>query len=324
MMSRPGETHVSVLGPEVCDALAPALGDDATPRGVYVDATTGLGGHTAAILQATRPAACVLVDRDTKALALAKTRLADAPCPIHFVHAPFATLTAALAELGLTEVDAILADLGVSSMQLDDASRGFSFRADAPLDMRMDPSTGPTAAEAIAGLDADGLARILREYGDEPDARRIARAIVDEQPTTTSQLAAIVADAMSARQRRQLGTRIHPATRTFMALRIHVNGELEQIDRFLADAPQLLVVGGRLAVISFHSLEDRRVKRAFRRLASPPEIPADLPVRAEDMPKPAFAIPQGYRRGVVPGQTEIATNPRARSARLRVIERCLP
>ena len=324
MMSRPGETHVSVLGPEVCDALAPALGDRERSRGVYVDVTTGLGGHAAAMLATTRPKACVLLDRDEKALSLAKARLADAPCPIHYVHAPFSTLAEALADLGLTEVDAILADLGVSSMQLDDASRGFSFRADAPLDMRMDRTRGPTAAEAIERLDADGLARILREYGEEPDARRIARAIVDGRPQTTAQLAAIVSEAMSARQRRQLGTRIHPATRTFMALRIHVNGELEEIDRFLADAPQLLVVGGRLAVISFHSLEDRRVKQAFRRLASPPHVPADLPVRAEDLPRPAFAIPEGYRRGVVAGAAEIADNPRARSARLRVIERCLP
>jgi 16S rRNA (cytosine1402-N4)-methyltransferase len=325
-MSGAGETHVSVLAPQVRDALVPALGGgpDADPAGVFVDATAGLGGHTRAILDVARPRRCVLFDRDRAALARARARLADAPCPIDFVAAPFSTIAEGLARLGIAEVAAIVADLGVSSMQLDDPARGFSFRADAPLDMRMDPTCGPTAAEAIEALDARALARILREYGEEPDAARIAAAIVAARPKTTGQLAESVVQAMSARQRRALGLRIHPATRTFMALRIHVNGELEEIDRFLDRAPPLLSVGGRLAVISFHSLEDRRVKRAMRELSRPPHVPPHLPVRDRDLPRPKFRIPKGYASGVVPDDAELSSNPRARSARLRVLERCLP
>jgi 16S rRNA (cytosine1402-N4)-methyltransferase len=319
-----GRTHVSVLVPQVCDALSPALNRGAGGRGIYVDATAGLGGHAQAIVAATRPEACVLIDRDPMALQHAAARLADAPCPIHYVHAEFASIAEVLADLRITRVDAILADLGVSSMQLDDGTRGFSFRTDAPLDMRMDPSRGPTAAEAIERLDAAELARILREYGEEPDARRIATAIVTARPRTTGQLADVVTEAMSARQRRQLGRRIHPATRTFMALRIHVNGELEQIDRFLQDAPSRLVVGGRLGVISFHSLEDRRVKQAIRRLSSRPPVPAGLPVREADLPAADFTVPSGWARGATPTEAEISANPRARSARLRVVERCQP
>jgi 16S rRNA (cytosine1402-N4)-methyltransferase len=326
-MSRPGETHVSVLGPQVCDALSPALGLGEGGR-VYVDATTGLGGHALAVIESCHPATCVLMDRDERALALARARLADAPGVLHFVHRPFSAIAEVLAELGAGPdaggVHAILADLGVSSMQLDDGTRGFSFQTEAPLDMRMDRSTGPTAADVIEQLDAEELARILREYGEEPDARRIALAIAEARPRTTTALAHVVATAMSARQRRTIGRRIHPATRTFMALRIHVNAELDEIDRFLERAPSLLAAGGRLAVISFHSLEDRRVKRAFRRLSTPPPFPANLPIREADLPKAAFEVPREYSHGVTADAEEIDHNPRARSARMRVLMRCQP
>jgi 16S rRNA (cytosine1402-N4)-methyltransferase len=335
--------HVTVLAEEVCAALRPVLAPQAganagerapdgacdgvvepsAPR-VLVDATAGLGGHTAAVLATARPTRVVLLDRDAAALERARARLGDAPCPIDFVHAGFAGLGDVLARLGLREVAAIVADLGVSSMQLDEPERGFSFRADGPLDMRMDPSRGTTAAELLAQIDVERLTRILREHGEEPEAGRIAAAIVKARPTTTRGLAEVVTEAISGRARRKLAGRIHPATRTFMALRIEVNDELGQLDRFLADAPSLLVVGGRLAVITFHSLEDRRVKRRFRALGRPPEPPAHLPLLERDLPRPRFRVPHGYAGGVTDGEVEIEANPRARSARLRVLERCAP
>lgn len=314
--------HVTVLAEEVCAALRPAL-DGSGPRAL-VDATTGLGGHTAALLAVTRPTRAILLDRDADALARARVRLHDAPCPIDFVHAGFAGLAEVLERLGIREVAAIVADLGVSSMQLDEPERGFSFRADGPLDMRMDPSRGATAAELLAEIDTGRLTRILREHGEEPEAARIAAAIVKARPTTTRGLADVVTAAISARARRKLAGRIHPATRTFMALRIEVNDELGQLERFLAAAPSLLMVGGRLAVITFHSLEDRRVKRCFRALGRPPEPPAHLPLRERELPRPGFAIPPGYGSGVTPGPAELDVNPRSRSARLRVLERCAP
>jgi len=322
-MVESGLAHISVLADEACEALGPALRGDADSR-ILVDATTGLGGHTAALLATTAPTRAVLVDRDPHALHRAQERLHEPPCPIDFVHASFATLVDSLASLGVREVAAIIADLGVSSMQLDEADRGFSFRGDGPLDMRMDPSQGQTAAELVAEIDVDRLTRILREYGEEPDARRVAAAIVATRPTSTRELAEVVTEALSARQRRKLGVRIHPATRTFMALRIEVNDELRQLDRFLEDAPELLSVGGRLAVITFHSLEDRRVKRRWRALCNPPQPPSHLPLRADELPKPRFVEPRAWARGRVPQPEEIQANPRARSARLRVLERCAP
>lgn len=314
--------HVTVLAEEVCAALRPAL-DGSGPRAL-VDATAGLGGHTAALLAVTRPSRAIVLDRDADALARARVRLRDAACPVDFVHAGFAGLAEVLERLGVREVAAIVADLGVSSMQLDEPERGFSFRADGPLDMRMDPSRGATAAELLAEIDAARLTRILREHGEEPEAPRIAAAIVKARPTTTRGLADVVTAAISARARRKLAGRIHPATRTFMALRIEVNDELGQLDRFLAAAPSLLMVGGRLAVITFHSLEDRRVKRRFRALGRPPEPPAHLPLRERELPRPSFAIPPGYGSGMTPGPAELDVNPRSRSARLRVLERRAP
>ncbi|MEM9453226.1 MAG: 16S rRNA (cytosine(1402)-N(4))-methyltransferase RsmH [Myxococcota bacterium] len=340
-MSESGAAHISVLAQEVCAALVPALpptpgaasvevptaitgaGGAVRPR-VLVDATAGLGGHTAAVLRVTRPDRAILFDRDPEALARARERLAGAPCPVSFVHAGFATIAASLAALGIREVAAIVADLGVSSIQLDQPERGFSFRGDGPLDMRMDPTAGPSAAELLARIDVPRLTRILREYGEEPEARRIAAAVVEARPTTTRGLAQVVTTALDGRARRKRTGRIHPATRTFMALRIEVNDELGQLDRFLADAPSLLMVGGRLAVITFHSLEDRRVKRRWRALSRPVQPPAHLPLRERDLPRPRFIVAPGYAGGVTAGVEETEHNPRARSARLRVLERCAP
>jgi 16S rRNA (cytosine1402-N4)-methyltransferase len=311
-----------VLVREVCDAFEGLLpGTDAAPAGVFVDATCGLGGHTLAVLERFRPAVAIAMDRDAQALQEARLRLQDSVPSVQLLHGRFSTLAVALGELGVTGVAAVVADLGVSSLQLDQAERGFSFRAAAPLDMRMDRDAGETAADFLAHVDADSLGRILREYGEEPDAKRIAAAIVAARPKTTLELANVVSAAMSHRQRRKLGTRLHPATRTFQAIRLHVNAELEELDRFLADAPDLLVAGGRLAVITFHSLEDRRVKQQFRRLCRAEAPPASVPVRAADLPAPSFRIPSGYARGVTPTDREIDANPRARSARLRVLER---
>jgi 16S rRNA (cytosine1402-N4)-methyltransferase len=316
--------HTPVLVREVCDAFEGVLpGSDATPAGVFVDATCGLGGHTLAVLARFRPAAAIAMDRDPAALEEAGLRLADSVPPVQRVRGRFSTLAVVLPELGVSRVTALVADLGVSSLQLDTPARGFSFRAAAPLDMRMDPEEGESAADFLARVDAASLGRILREYGEEPDARRIATAIVQARPRTTKELADVVAASMSHRQRRKLGTRLHPATRTFQAIRIHVNAELEELDRFLADAPSRLTTGGRLAIITFHSLEDRRVKQRFARLCRPVAPPASVPVRAADLPPADFRIPPGYARGVTPTDAEIEANPRARSARLRVIERAL-
>ncbi len=315
-----GEGHISVLAREVCDALEASLPPvGATPAGVYVDATCGAGGHIAAVLERFEPARVIAFDRDETALERARARLADARTPILFVHAPFSALGPTLSEHGVAP-HGILADLGVSSMQLDQGERGFSFRADAPLDMRMDQSGPKTAADLLEDLDVPALTRILREYGEEPDAPRIARAILDAKPKTTGALAQVVTDAMSHKQRRKLGLRIHPATRTFQAIRIHLNDELGELDTLLADAPAALAIGGRLTIITFHSLEDRRVKRAFRRLSSPADTLPGLPVPESERQAP-FAIPKPFSKGATAAQDEIDANPRARSARLRVLER---
>ncbi len=308
---------------EVCRALVPALASSSPDGGTFVDATCGLAGHLAAVVAQAHPTRVFAFDRDADARAIAKERIATLGADVTQIDAPFSTLAARLAEAGVEHVTAILADLGVSSLQLDRGERGFSWRVDAPLDMRMDPSSGRSAADVLATIDAGTLARILRELGEEPDADRIAKAIVAARPTTTHALAEIVAAAMSAPQRRKLGLRIHPATRTFQALRLHVNDELGELDRLLADAPPLLEVGGRLAIISFHSLEDRRVKQAFARLATPPAVPAHVPLRADELPRAKFALPAEFAKGVVAGADELADNPRARSARLRVLERTL-
>jgi 16S rRNA (cytosine1402-N4)-methyltransferase len=274
--------------------------------GVYVDCTIGLGGHTAALLAA--GAGRVLgLDRDEAALDAARARLGESG-RVDLVHADYRELPRVLREHGLDAVDGALADLGVSSMQLDDPGRGFSFRMDGPLDMRMDRSRGVPVSELIRQSDEATLADVIFQFGEERHARRVARAIVrarDRQPLTrTTELASVVRSAAGGRG----WQRIDPATRTFQALRIWVNRELDGLDAFLIAAAAALRVGGRLAVIAFHSLEDRVVKQTFRALSAP----------VEQAPASVRLI---TRKPIVPGDTEISRNPRARSARLRGLER---
>ena len=291
--------HAPVLVAEVISHLAPARG------GLFVDCTLGAGGHTRALLDA--GATRVLgFDRDRTALALAAETLQDRLDRVEMVHADYRSLGTALDSRGIASVDGgILADLGVSSMQLDDAERGFSFRADAPLDMRMDRDSGLSAAALLQTVDEAALADIIYEFGEERFSRRIARGIVRAREAgpieTTSQLAAIVRRAVPTRG----WQRIDPATRTFQALRIWVNRELEGLDAFIRLAVDRLAAGARLAIIAFHSLEDRIVKHTFRALAQAPD--------------PLVALIT--RRPIEASEDEIARNPRARSAKLRVAER---
>lgn len=282
------------------------------------------------LLERFRPARHLVVDRDRDALAYATPKLSalaqHTGTNIHFHHGPFSELPEVLRQLAQQESDwarpeVIFADIGVSSHQLDHGARGFSFRQDAPLDMRMDTSQGETAAQLIARCNEQELTNILRDLGQEPDAYRIAKAIAAQQPTTTAQLAEQVTQAMSAVGRRKLGKRVHPATRTFQALRIAVNRELDELSALLEHGPELLAVGGRLGIITFHSLEDRAVKRRFRDLCRVAMPPSDLPIPDKDLPKPRFSLPPTYGRGVDAQDAELSANPRARSARLRVLLR---
>lgn len=283
--------------------------------GTYVDATFGRGGHARAILARLDAAGRLLAfDRDPEAVAAAVAAFGDDP-RFEVRRGSFAMLERTARELGLTgRIDGVLADLGVSSPQLDDAARGFSFSADGPLDMRMDPDTGIPASEWLAGVSEPELARVLRDYGEERFARRIARAVVERcgqaRLTRTAELAEIVARAVPKREPGK-----HPATRTFQAVRIAVNGELDEIAAFLPQCAPVLTVGGRLCVISFHSLEDRMVKRFLRGPAAP-DGPRGLP------PPPAAGPrlrPVG--RAIRAADDEVRANPRARSAVLRVGER---
>jgi 16S rRNA (cytosine1402-N4)-methyltransferase len=272
------------------------------PDGVYVDGTVGLGGHAAALLEA--GAGRVLgIDRDERALEIARERLAGFGARVELVHADYRQLPGVLAGRGLGAVQGVLVDLGVSSLQLDDASRGFSFRQAGPLDMRMDQSRGESLAEKLATVSEAELADVIYEFGEERKSRRVARSIVEARDrgalTTSTDLASVVRRAAGGGE----WQRVDPATRTFQALRIWVNGELEGLETFVETAVGALVPAGRLAVIAFHSLEDRIVKRTSRRLA------ADGVVRLVT------------RRPIVPGDEEVARNPRARSARLRAMEK---
>ncbi len=304
------QPHQPVMLAEVLEALAPA-GD-----GLYVDGTVGAGGHAAAILEAGGSGTRLLgLDRDPAALELAGRRLAGFGQRVRLRQATFDQVGRELEQWGEDAAEGILLDLGVSSMQLDNPGRGFSFRSDAPLDMRMG-GQGPSAARLLAELDQDELARLFSRLGQEPQARRIARALVrarEQEPiTTTGRLARLVEQALpAARLRRR---RLHPATRVFMALRMAVNDELGQLERFLEQAPRWLRPGGRLVVISYHSLEDRRVKRALRAWARPCTCPPGLPVCACGK-RPLFTLPRPEL--LRPGAGEVESNPRARSARLR-------
>ena len=290
-------SHEPVMATQVVELLAPGRG------GLFVDCTVGLGGHSRALLEAgaTRVLA---IDRDPAALAVARDVLAGFRDRVELVHADYRELDRVLDDRGIARVAGALADLGVSSMQLDTEGRGFSFRRDEPLDMRMDQSRGSTAAALLQSADEEDIADAVFRFGEERYSRRVARAIVNarrESPiVTTGRLASIVRRAVPHRGFQ----RIDPATRTFQALRIWVNRELDGLDDFLTSATARLLAGARLAVITFHSLEDRIVKHAFRAIEKSGE---------------AWRVVT--RRPLIPGDQEVARNPRARSAKLRAIER---
>lgn len=289
-------THAPVLPLEIVRLLAPRAG------GVYVDCTVGLGGHAAALLEA-GAGRVIGLDRDPEALARTRARLGDGGGRLELVHADYRQLRRVLGDRGVTGVDGAMADLGVSSMQLDEAARGFGFRATGPLDMRMDQSQGATLAQRLAAVDAATLADVIWRHGEERHSRRVARAVLAARDagtlTDTAALAAVIRRAVGARG----WQRIDPATRTFQALRIWVNDELDGLDRFLGEAVDVLVPRGRLAVIAFHSLEDRVVKHTFRRLA------AD------------GVVTLLTRRPLTPDDAELQRNVRSRSARLRAVEK---
>ena len=293
--------HAPVMPAEVLAELAPRA------DGLYVDCTVGLGGHTELLLEA-GAGRVIGLDRDITALAHARTRLATYAARVELVHADYRTLPHVLAERQITGIDGALADLGVSSMQLDDAERGFSFRHDGPLDMRMNASAGDTLADRLASVDEGTLADVIYQFGEERHARRIARAIVsarDRQPLSrTTELASVVRRAAGG------GTwqRLDPATRTFQALRIWINGELDGLDAFLRSTVATLDTGGRLVVISFHSLEDRIAKHTFKAIARPED--GSAPLGRVLTPKP-----------LEPTDAERDENPRSRSAKLRAMER---
>jgi 16S rRNA (cytosine1402-N4)-methyltransferase len=307
-------SHLSVLPDEVLALLEPVSG------GIYLDGTLGGGGHARLILEASAPdGRLVGLDRDPSALRKAAEVLAPFGDRVVLRHRNFSDAAEVLGELGINGLDGMLLDLGVSSHQLDEASRGFSFRGEAPLDMRMDPTSGPTAADVVNAAAAEELTRIFREYGEERWAGRIARRIVQvrqQQPlTTTRQLAELVRDTVPGGK---APARIHPATRVFQALRIHVNQELEHVSRGIASAIDLLNPGGRLVVISFHSLEDRIVKRFFLEEAKGCICPPRLPVCVCNH-RPRLELLT--RRGVRAAEAEVEANPRARSAVLRAVRR---
>lgn len=309
-----GFQHLSVMPEEVLQYLQPQADQ------LYLDGTVGAGGHSRLILEASVPSGRVIgLDRDPQALAKATEVLAGFGGRVRLRHANFSTATQVLAELGEPALDGLLLDLGVSSYQLDAPQRGFSFRSEAPLDMRMDQTTGVTAAEVLNSCDAAELTRIFREYGEERYAGRIARKIERERRQapleTTRQLAELVRGAVPGGF---VPGRIHPATRVFQALRIHVNQELDHVAKGLEQGLELLQVGGRMVIISFHSLEDRLVKQFFaaqaRSCICPPRLPlcnCGHQARVEVL----------TRKGVRAGEAEVNANPRARSAVLRAIRR---
>ncbi len=309
----PGTDHTPVLLRETLELL------NCAPGGRYVDATLGLGGHAEAILERIQPDGFLLgLDRDEESLAIARARLTRHAGMFRLLHENFKNLPLVLNNTGITPVDGILADLGISSFQLLSPERGFSFQSDAMLDMRMDKSQRLTAADLVNSLAEAQLARIIHEYGEERYARRIAKAIAAARTqgpvTRCSQLAELVRRAIPARGM----PATHPATRTFQALRIAVNQELDGLDEFITGSVSFLRPGGRFVVISFHSLEDRIVKRAFRALAG--QCVCDRPPDLCRCPRQRVARLITHRV-IRPGETEVELNPRSRSARLRCVER---
>ena len=310
MTQNSNNPHITVLLNEAVDALA------IRPEGIYIDATFGRGGHSRAILAKLGAQGRLFAfDRDPTAIASATDLQADSRFSL--IHASFAEMQAAMQARGISAVDGVLFDLGVSSPQLDEGERGFSFRFNAPLDMRMDTSQGETAAEWLASADLHDITRVFREYGEERFAYQIAKKIVAMRSTTpithTAQLANLIAETVRTREAGQ-----HPATRSFQGIRIHINQELAQIDHALPQALSLLPPQGRLVVISFHSLEDRRVKQFMRAGAKPDNLPKNLPLRADQLPPPALRI---VGKAQAPSAVEVTQNPRARSAIMRVAEK---
>jgi 16S rRNA (cytosine1402-N4)-methyltransferase len=307
--------HVPVFLDRCLALLAPAL--DGRPA-VVVDATLGLGGHAEALLQAHPALTLVGLDRDQEALRRSRERLGRYADRIHLVHAVYDRMPQVLDQLGFDGVDGVLFDLGVSSMQLDVAERGFAYAQDAPLDMRMDTSTGITAGEVVNQYSITDLARVLREYGEERFALRIAKAIERARKlaplNSTAALAELVRDAIPAATRRQGG---HPAKRTFQALRVEVNGELEVLRSAVPSALGVLRVGGRMVAMSYQSLEDRIVKQSIAALATD-TTPEGLPVQLEEYRPYLRLLTRGAEKA---SEAEILANPRAASVRLRAVER---
>ncbi len=301
--------HVPVLFNEVIDILDPISG------GLYVDGTVGAGGHSRGILERSSPDGRLIgFDRDPGALALAAENLSEFSGRVELIQSSYHELLSHLNNRNWQSVDGILVDLGLSSMQLDQPDRGFSFRFDAPLDMRFDPNQTLKAADLVNELDREALTELIADYGEEKFARRIASAIIGRRPIrTTLELAAVIENAVPGPR-----TRIHPATRTFQALRIAVNQELEILEEFLPQALKILKTGGRLVVISFHSLEDRIVKEFFRRESKNCICPPEIPVCVCDH---QAAVKELTRRPIRPEEHEVEGNPRARSAKLRAAEK---
>ena len=312
---RAEDRHIPVLRDRILDLLEPALTE---PGSVYVDGTLGMGGHAQAVLERCPNARVVGIDRDQEALALAGERLAAWGDRVTLVHAVYDEVATVVADLGIDGVQAALFDLGVSSLQLDEADRGFAYSQDAPLDMRMDQSQGLTAADVLNTYDAADLERILREYGEERFARKIAAAVVRERAfepfTTSGRLVELLKKVVPAASQKSGG---HPGKRTFQALRIEVNAELSAWATALPAAVETLAVGGRVAVLSYHSLEDRITKRVFAagaRSSAPEGLPVELPEH-----RPYLRL---LTRGAEePSAAEKAANPRSASARLRVAEK---
>jgi 16S rRNA (cytosine1402-N4)-methyltransferase len=308
-------SHVPVLLDRVVALVAPALQQ---PGSVMVDATLGLGGHTEAVLSRCPEAHVIGIDRDVHALDRSRERLAPYGERVTFVHAVYDEIGDVLREQGLAHVDGVLFDLGVSSMQLDVRERGFAYAEDAPLDMRMNDTTGPTAADVLNQYPVDELARILKQYGEERFARRIAESVVREREkepfSTSARLVELIRDAIPAPARRTGG---HPAKRTFQALRIEVNDELSVLRRALPAAIAAIGVGGRVVVMSYHSLEDRLTKQAFAE-GTRSTVPPDMPFVPEGSEPPLRLVTRGSEKA---SEAEIEENPRAASVRLRAVER---
>jgi 16S rRNA (cytosine1402-N4)-methyltransferase len=308
--------HTPVLLREAVDALAVG------PCGIYVDGTFGRGGHSRLILERLGESGRLIAfDRDPTAFSVGQALVAEDP-RFRIVHSSFSRIQEVLRQLDVDRVDGILLDLGVSSPQLEEADRGFSFRMDGPLDMRMDTSQGQTAADWLASASQAHLEEVIKNYGEERFAKQVARAIVaarSQQPvTTTHQLAAIVGTAVRSRKRED---KQNPATRTFQAIRIYINQELEKLSLVLPQCVEVLKPGGRLVAISFHSLEDRIVKRFMRESANADRLPKEVPLRAMEVQRLSRNKLRVVGKALRPVAEELAANPRARSAVMRVAER---